>query len=71
MVQASHTVDFAEGEGDVEGVSDAHRGNLDPGDTHDVTFTQAGTYPYFCRYHSSISGGERVGMVGTIIVTEA
>ena len=69
MVQASHTVDFAEGDGAVPGVSQAHSGNLDQGDTYTVTFTQPGTYHYFCLYHSSLSGGQRVGMVGTITVT--
>lgn len=69
MVEASHTVDFSEGTDRVAGVSDAHSGNLDEGDTFEVTFTEPGTYPYFCRYHSSLSGGERVGMVGTITVT--
>jgi len=68
VVQASHTVDFAEGDGSVEGVSKAHSGNLDPGDTFTVTFTEPGTYPYFCAYHSSIKDGQRVGMVGTITV---
>lgn len=68
MRQASHTVDFSEGEGDVPGVSNAHSGNLDEGDSWTTTFTEPGTYPYFCRYHSAISNGERVGMVGTITV---
>lgn len=68
VVEASHTVDFAEGDDDVPGVSDAHSGNLDEGDTFRVTFTEPGTYPYFCAYHSSLQGGERVGMVGTIAV---
>jgi plastocyanin len=68
VVEASHTVDFTEGEAGVSGIDRAHSGNLDPGDTFVVTFGERGTYPYFCLYHSSVSGGERVGMVGTITV---
>lgn len=68
MVEGSHTVDFAEGDAAVAGVSDAHSGNLNEGETFTVTFTQAGTYHYFCRYHSGLQDGERVGMVGTITV---
>ena len=29
------------------------------------TFTEPGTYPYFCRYHGDVGG---VGMAGTIVV---
>ena len=66
MGTGSHTVDFI----DTDGVSKATSGNLDPGQTHVVTFSQAGTYRYFCAYHSSVgAGGERTGMVGTITVT--
>src|SRR5262249_37404097 len=32
------------------------------GDTYEHTFTQAGTYPYFCKPHYSS------GMVGTVVV---
>jgi plastocyanin len=69
MKTASHTVDFSEDEGPVLGVSRAHSGNLNPGDTFEVAFSEPGTYPYFCRYHSFLQGGERAGMVGTITVT--
>lgn len=68
VIEASHTIDFAEGDADVDGVSMAHSGNVDPGDVVTVTFNEPGTYPFFCAYHSSISGGERIGMVGTITV---
>ena len=68
-VDGSHTVDFAEGTASVEGVSESHSGNLDPGQTFQVTFTKAGTYRYFCAYHSSVGGETRTGMVGTVTVT--
>jgi plastocyanin len=35
---------------------------LHPGDSFQFTFTQAGAYPYFCRFHISM------GMVGTVTV---
>lgn len=35
---------------------------LHPGDTFQFTFSQAGSYPYFCRYHFSM------GMTGTVSV---
>lgn len=66
---SSHTVDFAEGNSLKEGVSESHSGNLDPGQTFEVTFARPGLYPYFCAYHSSLgSDGERTGMVGTVSV---
>lgn len=37
-------------------------GDLSPGDTFTQTFTVAGTYKYFCKYH------EDIGMVGEIDV---
>lgn len=52
-----HTVDF---EADV-GVSLARSGNLDEGETHVVTFSEPGTYRYYCQYHIP-------GMRGTLVV---
>lgn len=69
MVKGSHTVDFAENQAPVSGVSPAHSGNAAPGSTVQVTFTEPGTYPYFCAYHSFVQGGQRAGMIGTITVT--
>ncbi|PZR96317.1 MAG: hypothetical protein DLM69_10920 [Candidatus Chloroheliales bacterium] len=40
--------------------------NLNPGDTYYHTFTAAGSFGYYCRYHGSPSGG---GMHGTVVVT--
>jgi LPXTG-motif cell wall-anchored protein len=40
-------------------------GNLDPGDTFEQVFTDAGTYSYYCEYHGA-SGG--TGMAGTVTV---
>jgi len=37
-------------------------GDLEQGDTKDVTFEEAGTYPYYCVYHRF--------MTGTVEVTE-
>lgn len=68
MVEQSHTVDFAEETAEIPGLSSSHSGNLNEGDTFTVTFTEPGTYRYYCQYHSSISGGERLGMVGVITV---
>ncbi len=31
-------------------------GNLGPGKTFQFTFTEAGTFPYFCRFHREMSG---------------
>ncbi|HEC23774.1 MAG TPA: hypothetical protein ENI95_12750 [Chloroflexi bacterium] len=52
-----HTVTADDGSFD----SDTLRG----GDTFSFTFTEPGTYPYYCRFHGG-SGG--VGMSGVIIV---
>lgn len=41
-------------------------GPLGPGDTFEVTFTQAGEVPYHCEFHGGAGG---VGMSGTITVT--
>ena len=41
-------------------------GNLGNGDTFSFTFSEAGSYPYYCRFHGSAGG---VGMAGTITVT--
>ncbi len=41
-------------------------GNLNPGQTFKFTFTKAGTYRYYCRYHGGPNG---IGMSGTITVT--
>lgn len=71
IVKASHTVDFSEGDEALVGVSKAHSGNLVEGERYDVTFTEPGSYPFFCRYHSSVTPQGRVGMVGTITVTQA
>ncbi|MEK6985079.1 MAG: plastocyanin/azurin family copper-binding protein [Candidatus Thermoplasmatota archaeon] len=60
-----HTVEFQ----DTAGVSSPKSGNLNPGDETKVTFAQAGTFRYFCAYHSSVGGsGMREGMVGSITV---
>jgi plastocyanin len=37
-------------------------GKLSPGATYSVTFTQPGTFEYFCRPH------EKMGMMGTVVV---
>ncbi len=42
-------------------------GNMDSGDTFEYTFEEAGTYPYYCKYHGDKGG---VGMAGVITVTE-
>lgn len=61
----AHTVEFQ----DTAGVSSPKSGNLNPGDETKVTFAQAGTFRYFCAYHSSVGGsGMREGMVGAITV---
>jgi plastocyanin len=55
--QAKHTVS-------------ADDGGFDSGDQalgvrYEHTFTETGTYPYFCRYHGDVGG---VGMAGTVVV---
>ena len=42
-------------------------GNVNPGGSFSFTFTQAGTFPYYCKIH----GIPGLGMVGTIVVTAA
>ncbi len=41
---------------------------LQKGQTWSHTFTEPGTYHYYCKPHASGSMGARQGMVGTIIV---
>lgn len=43
-------------------------GQKAPGESFSFTFTQAGSFPYFCTLHGTAGG---VGMAGTIIVTAA
>ncbi len=43
-------------------------GDLESSDAFSFTFTKAGTYAYFCKYHGGKGG---VGMSGTIVVTAA
>lgn len=43
------------------GHDDLSNGNMNQGDTWYVTFTQAGSYPYQCTFHS--------GMTGTVTVS--
>ncbi|MGA2874625.1 MAG: cupredoxin domain-containing protein [Nitrososphaerales archaeon] len=33
-----------------------HSGDMATGSTYTFTFTQAGTYPYYCSYHPSMGG---------------
>ncbi len=40
-------------------------GDIDPGQTFSRTFSQPGTFPYYCVFHGDKGG---VGMAGTIIV---
>ena len=54
---AAHTVTSGSA-GQPNGTFDS--GNLGQNGTYSYTFTQAGSYPYYCRIHS--------GMSGTIIV---
>ena len=62
MGSSAHTVDFGvDSTSPVDGVSNAHSGNLAPGSTSQVTFTKAGHYPYFCQYHVP-------GMTGHVMV---
>jgi plastocyanin/uncharacterized membrane protein YozB (DUF420 family) len=55
--QAKHTVSADEGQFD--------SGDQELGVRYTYTFTGAGTYRYFCRYHGDVDG---VGMAGTIVV---
>ncbi|GAC1637047.1 MAG: hypothetical protein NVS4B8_01340 [Herpetosiphon sp.] len=43
-------------------------GNVDQGKSYSFTFSNAGTYKYYCLYHGSPTG---TGMVGTIVVQAA
>lgn len=59
---SSHTVDFgSDSQSPVDGVSNAHSGNLPPGSSFQVTFTKEGQYPFYCQYHLP-------GMTGHIVV---
>jgi plastocyanin/uncharacterized membrane protein YozB (DUF420 family) len=55
--QAKHTVSADEGQFD--------SGDQELSVRYTYTFTEAGTYRYFCRYHGDVDG---VGMAGTIAV---
>lgn len=44
-------------------------GDLTPGDSFSHTFTEPGTYTYYCTYHSDPVKG--TGMVGTVVVEES
>lgn len=48
-----------------EGADAFHSGNLAPGGTFERTFSQPGTYQYFCVPH------EAAGMVGRVMVTDS
>lgn len=41
---------------------------MKPGAMWNHTFTEPGTYHYYCKPHASGSMGHRMGMVGTIVV---
>ena len=56
-----HTVTSGTSPSDRSGLFDS--GNLNGGDTFSFTFSEAGTYDYFCVPHYSL------GMIGKIIVT--
>ena len=43
-------------------------GNVAAGQSMSITFSKAGTFPYYCKYHGGPGGA---GMSGTIIVTAA
>lgn len=55
--QAKHTVTADDGLFD--------SGDQGLGESYSYTFTEPGSYPYFCRYHGDVDG---VGMAGTINV---
>lgn len=60
--EGHHTVDFL---APIDAAGQTPKsGDLGPGQTFDVTFTEPGTYKYYCKYHSN----KQTGMVGTIIV---
>jgi plastocyanin len=55
--QAKHTASADDGDFD--------SGDQELGVRYEYTFTEPGTYRYFCRYHGDVGG---VGMAGTIVV---
>ncbi|HEX2281058.1 MAG TPA: plastocyanin/azurin family copper-binding protein, partial [Thermomicrobiales bacterium] len=55
--QAKHTASADDGRFD--------SGDQELGVSYAYTFTEPGTYPYYCRYHGDVGG---VGMAGTIVV---
>ena len=55
--QAKHTASADDGHFD--------SGDQELGVRYAYTFTEPGTYGYFCRYHGDVGG---VGMAGTIVV---
>jgi plastocyanin len=40
--------------------------NIAPGGSYTYTFTTAGVYPYYCKYHGAAGG---TGMAGSVVVT--
>ena len=42
-------------------------GNLDPGDSFEQSFTEAGEYSYYCEYHGAEGG---TGMSGVVTVSD-
>lgn len=50
------------------GSGDASADWMQKGDSWSHTFTEPGTYQYYCKPHASGSMGQRQGMVGTVIV---
>jgi plastocyanin len=55
--QAKHTASADDGSFDSD--------DQELGVRYEYTFTEPGTYRYFCRYHGDVGG---VGMAGTIVV---
>lgn len=60
--EGHHTVDFLDPI-DAAGAM-PKSGDLGPGQTFEVTFAEAGSYKYYCKYHSN----KQTGMIGTIVV---
>ena len=50
------------------GSGDSSADWMQKGDSWSHTFTEPGTYHYYCKPHASGSMGARQGMVGTVIV---
>lgn len=50
---------FTSGEGEADGTFDLE--TVAEGDTAEFTFDEAGTYPYFCEVHASMTGTITVG----------